>query len=54
MANECDSENYVAENMGILVSSATMPPLRNIITTATFAQHQQRITAPPSSRAIAL
>ena len=36
MTNECESENYVAENMGILMFGATMPPLRNINMTATY------------------
>ena len=51
MTNECESENYVAENMGILMSGATMPALRNIITTATYTQHVASTNRPASSRA---
>ena len=42
---------YVAENMGILMSGATMPALRNIITTATYTQHVASTNRPASSRA---
>ena len=38
MANECDSENYVAEIWRVLVSEATIPPLRIIIRAATYTQ----------------
>ena len=38
MPNECEAGNYVAENMGILMSGATIQPLRNIITAATYTQ----------------
>ena len=38
MANECESENYVAEIGKILLAGATMPALRNIIRAATYIQ----------------
>ena len=40
MANECDSENYVAEIWRVLVSEATIPPFRIIIRAATYTQYE--------------
>ena len=38
MANDCESENYVAGIWRILLPRTPVPALRNIILTATYAQ----------------
>ena len=46
MANGCESEEYVAEDRPVLLSGTGTPPLRNIVTSATYLQHKHSVTGP--------
>ena len=51
MANARESEEYVAEDRPVLLSGTGTPPLRNIVTSATYAQQVASTNHPASSRA---
>ena len=46
MANGRESEEYVAEDRPVLLSCTETSPLRNIVTSATYAQHKHSLTGP--------
>ena len=50
MANGRESEEYVAQTWPVLLSGTGEPPLRNIVTSATYLQQNAGITNPPSMR----
>ena len=51
MANGTESEKYVAQARPVLLSGTGTPPLRNMVTSATYLQHNASVTgrgaAPP-------
>ena len=46
MANGRESEEYVAEDRPVLLSGTGTPPLRNIVTSATYARQSPESSMP--------